>query len=161
MLGRFFGAEAFLAAQLEIARDFELPVLLHVGGAVDQVLKYLRRVEVAGGIAHTFNGSRQQADELIRRGFKLGFGGTLTYPRSTRIRALAQSLPLTAVVLETDAPDIPPAWIARERNSPAELPRIAAVLAALRGESVETIIAATTDNAERNRGEQPSSAVHT
>jgi len=139
--------EAFFAAQLQIASAVGLPVLMHVRRSVDRILKYLRRVDLPGGIAHAFNGSRQQADEFVRRGFKLGFGGTLTYPRSTRIRALAQSLPLAAIVLETDAPDIPPEWISGQRNAPAELPRIAAVLAELRGESVATIIAATTANA--------------
>jgi TatD DNase family protein len=84
-----------------------LPVLLHVRRAIDQVLKHLRRCKCAGGIAHAFNGSRQQADEFIKLGFKLGFGGTLTYPGSQRIRALAASLPAEAIVLETDAPDIP------------------------------------------------------
>lgn len=124
--------EHFLVAQLRLAREFELPVVLHMRQAVDQVLKQLRRIRVPGGIAHAFNGSRQQAEEFIKLGFKLGFGGTLTYPGSTRIRRLAVDLPREALVLETDAPDIPPSWLARGRNSPAELPRIGRVLAELR-----------------------------
>jgi TatD DNase family protein len=111
------------------------------------VLKALRRCRVAGGIAHAFNGSRQQADEFIKLGFKLGFGGAMTFPRASRIRELAASLPLDAIVLETDAPDIPPEWQAGTRNSPDQLPRIARMLADLRGVAVEVIADATTRNA--------------
>jgi len=139
--------EHFFVEQLKVARDFNLPVLLHVRRAVDQVLKGLRRVGVKRGIAHAFNGSRQQADELIRLGFKLGFGGAMTYPGSTRIRQLAATLPIDAIVLETDAPDIPPCWLAGGRNTPLELPRIAATLAELRGVSSAQILAATSANA--------------
>ena len=123
--------ERFFVAQLKLAREFDLPVVLHVRQAVDQVLKQLRRIRVPGGIAHAFNGSRQQAEELLRLGFRLGFGGTLTYSGSTRIRRLARELPREALVLETDAPDIPPSWLPRGRNSPAELPRIGRTLAEL------------------------------
>ncbi len=137
----------WFADQLQIARRRELPVLLHVRRAVDAVLRELRRVRVPGGIAHAFNGSRQQADEFIRLGFRLGFGGAMTFDRATRLRELAATLPLSAIVLETDAPDIPPAWIGRGRNEPAELPRIAAVLAELRGIPVEEVVAATGANA--------------
>ncbi len=139
--------EAFFSAQLEIASDLGLPVLMHVRRSVDRILKYLRRVELRGGIAHAFNGSVQQAEEFIRRGFKLGFGGAMTYPAATRIRALAASLPIEAIVLETDAPDIAPVWLAGQRNTPAALPRIAKVLAELRGQDVATILAATSANA--------------
>ena len=141
--------EYFYVDQLKLAREFALPVLLHVRRSVDQILKHLRRIGVVGGIAHAFNGSRQQADELIKLGFKLGFGGAMTYSGSSRIRALAASLPLEAIVLETDAPDIPPAWLNRGRNVPGELPRIAAVLAELRGLSVEEVAAQTTANARQ------------
>jgi TatD DNase family protein len=139
--------EYFFVEQLKIARELDLPVILHVRRAVDPILKQLRRVRVAGGIAHAFNGSRQQAGEFIKLGFKLGFGGTLSYPRALRIRELAATLPLESIVLETDAPDIPPQWISGERNVPAELPRIAATLAELRGMSVEDVATATGANA--------------
>ena len=145
------------AEQLKLAREFSLPVLLHVRRAVDAILKGLREIRVAGGIAHAFNGSRQQADEFIKLGFKLGFGGAMTYSRATRLRELAVTLPLESIVLETDAPDIPPQWLYRNaqqrrqqpqaRNEPAELPRIAAVLAELRGMEVGDLVAATTANA--------------
>ncbi len=125
--------EHFFAAQLKLARKHQLPVVLHVRQAVDAVLKQLRRIAVPGGIAHAFNGSTQQAEAFLKLGFKLGFGGTLTYPGSTRIRRLAAELPLEALVLETDAPDIAPLWLRGQRNSPAELPAIGRELAALRG----------------------------
>ena len=136
--------EYFFVEQLKLARDFDLPVLLHVRRAIDQILKHLRRIRVRGGIAHAFNGSRQQADEFIKLGFKLGFGGAMTYSGSTRIRALATELPADAIVLETDAPDIPPAWLNGGRNAPSELPRIANVLAELRGVSQAAVAAAST-----------------
>jgi len=136
--------EYFFVEQLKLAREFDLPVLLHVRRAVDRTLKHLRRFRVRGGIAHAFNGSRQQADEFIRLGFKLGFGGAMTFSGSTRIRALAAELPLDAIVIETDAPDIPPAWLGGGRNAPGELPRIATVLAELRQTDVAQIAATTT-----------------
>jgi len=139
--------EHFFVEQLRLARDFDLPVLLHVRRAVDAVLKQLRRFKVRGGIAHAFNGSRQQADEFIKLGFALGFGGAMTYAGSTRIRELARHLPLEAIVLETDAPDIPPAWLNGGRNTPAELPRIAAVLAELRELPVAELVQRTAANA--------------
>ena len=140
--------EWFLIEQLKLAKEFDLPVILHVRRAIDPILKQLRRFKLKGGIAHAFNGSTQQADEFIKLGFKLGFGGAMTYSGSTRIRQLASDLPIEAIVLETDAPDIPPAWLNRGRNSPAELPRIATQLAELRGVSLAEISAATTANAE-------------
>lgn len=139
--------EFFFVEQLKLAREFNLPVLLHVRRAIDQVLKQLRRHPVPGGIAHAFNGSRQQAGEFIKLGFKLGFGGAMSFAGSTRIRGLAASLPLEAIVLETDAPDIPPVWLGRGRNTPAELPRLAEVLATLRGMDVSSLVAQTAANA--------------
>ncbi len=133
--------EFFFVEQLKLAREFGLPVLLHVRRAIDRILGHLRRIRVAGGIAHAFNGSRQQADEFIKLGFKLGFGGAMTFSGSTRIRRLAAELPLAAIVLETDAPDIPPAWLGGGRNSPAELPRIARVLADLRSLPADEVAA--------------------
>ncbi len=145
------------AAQLKLAREFELPVLLHVRRAVDSVLKQLRMRPVQGGIAHAFNGSEQQAGAFIALGFKLGCGGALTFDRALRIRHVASKVPLEAIVMETDAPDIAPQWLYRTaearaagatmRNVSAELPRIAGVLAGLRGIAPEVLAAATTANA--------------
>ncbi|MDR3299738.1 MAG: TatD family hydrolase [Candidatus Accumulibacter sp.] len=139
--------ERFFVEQLKIARDFDLPVLLHVRRSVDCVLKHLRRIGVRGGIAHAFNGSRQQANELLRLDFRLGFGGAMSFTRATRLRELASALPREAIVLETDAPDIPPAWLAGGRNAPGELLRIADVLAELRGVERAEVDRFTTRNA--------------
>jgi len=150
--------ESFYAAQLKLARRFDLPVILHVRRSADTLLKQLRRIEVRGGIAHAFNGSEQQARAFVALGFRLGFGGAMTFERALQIRHLAQVLPLEALVLETDAPDIPPHWLYRTaseraagavaRNEPAELPRIAAVLAQLRGMQPAELAAATAANTE-------------
>lgn len=143
----FATQDFFYAEQLKIARDYDLPVLLHCRRANDPILKQLRRYKVRGGIAHAFSGSRQQADEFIRLGFKLGFGGAFTWERATRLRTLAVELPLSVIVLETDSPDIPPSWLGKGRNEPAELAGIAAALAHLRGLSPEEVAARTSENA--------------
>jgi TatD DNase family protein len=134
-------------AQLAVARDADLPVLLHVRKSHDQVLATLRRMRVRGGIAHAFNGSLQQARQYLGLGFKLGFGGTLTYPRSSRIRALAKALPVEAIVLETDAPDIPVAAHRGERNSPEYLPDCLQALAEVRDADAALLAEQTTRNA--------------
>lgn len=139
--------EALFAGQLRLARRLDLPVLLHVRRAVDLVLKHLRRIPVCGGIAHAFNGSEQQAAEFRKLGFKLGFGGSMTYQGSQRIRRLAATLPDEALVLETDAPDIRPAWAQDAPNQPANLRRFAEELAALRGQTFDDICRLTTRNA--------------
>lgn len=149
--------EFFYREQLLLAQRHGLPVLLHVRRSADLLLKQLRRIAVRG-IAHAFNGSDQQAHEFVRLGFKLGFGGTVTYERSLQIRRLAGTLPLEALVLETDAPDIPPHWLYRTaqdreaglpqgRNEPGELPRIGEALAQLRGIGADLLAQATTANA--------------
>jgi TatD DNase family protein len=153
----------FYEAQLGLAQRFGLPVILHVRRSADVLLKSLRAMNargcpVAGGIAHAFNGSEQQAHAFLGLGFKLGFGGAFTFDTALQLRRLAVSLPLDALVLETDAPDIPPQWLyvpaqRRQRgepqglNSPAELPRIGAELAVLRGLAVDDLATQTTRNA--------------
>jgi TatD DNase family protein len=137
----------FLREQLRIARDFDLPVLLHVRRSQDMVLKAVRQLRPRGGIAHAFNGSFQQAQAFIDLGFKLGFGGAMTFTRALQIRRLAATLSLDAIVLETDAPDISPAWLHPARNSPEQLPAIGAVLAELRGLPPEEVAKATSANA--------------
>ncbi|GGP22813.1 TatD family hydrolase [Silvimonas iriomotensis] len=137
---------AMFEAQLKLARDFDLPVIVHIRRSQDQVLKYLRKWKVRGGIAHAFNGSRQQADEFLKLGFKLGFGGAMTYSGSLRIRKLAAELPLDAIVLETDAPDIPPAWLDGGRNEPVQMATYLQVLAELRADTAENIARATLAN---------------
>lgn len=137
----------FFREQLRIARDFGLPVLMHVRRSQDVVLKHARQIRPAGGIAHAFNGSFQQAQAYVELGFKLGFGGAMTFTRALQIRRMAAELPLEAIVLETDAPDISPSWVHPGRNSPDQIPRIGAVLAELRGISVEEVASATSANA--------------
>jgi TatD DNase family protein len=152
--------ERFYAHQLALARHFGLPVILHVRRSADTLLKHLRLTPGAGGMAHAFNGSMQQAQAFIDLGFKLGFGGAMTFERALQLRRLAQTLPQEAIVLETDAPDIPPQWLYRtaadraERgpgapNEPAQLPRIAQTLADLRGEPLDVIAATTGANVLR------------
>ena len=140
-------------AQLALAAKHGLPVLLHVRHAVEDVIQMLKRIQgsqqkIPGGIAHAFNGSESQAEQLIRMGFLLGFGGSLTYEGSTRIRRLASSLPLSHIVLETDAPDMAPAWLRQGRNEPASLPRIAQTLAVLRGMTLSALSIQTTANVQ-------------
>lgn len=138
----------FFTEQLKLAKQYDLPVILHVRNAIDDVLKYLRRFEIHGGIAHAFNGSFQQAEQFITLGFKLGFGGAMTYSRALKIRELATNLPLESIVLETDSPDIPPEWVgARGRNTPLELSKIAQVLADLRQVNVAQVLDITSANA--------------
>ena len=154
--------EHFYAAQLALAVKHGLPVILHVRRSADGLLKHLRRQRdigqaVAGGIAHAFNGSLQQAQAFIELGFKLGFGGAMTFERALQIRRLAADLPAEALVLETDAPDIPPQWLyktaeqraqgERGRNEPVELPRMAQTLAELRGWTLAQTQAQTSSNA--------------
>lgn len=141
--------ERFLVGQLRVAREFGLPVILHVRRAQDPVLGHLRRLPPAGGIAHAFNGSAQQAAAFVGLGFALGFGGAMTFERALRIRRLAATLPIEACVLETDAPDIPPAWRRGARNEPGELPAIAAAFATLRGIEPDAAAAVTGANALR------------
>jgi TatD DNase family protein len=126
--------EHFLRTQLKLAIDYDLPVILHTRNAIDIVLKHLRQFKVRGGIAHAFNGSNQQAYQFINLGFKLGFGGAMTYPRAKHIQRLAKELPIESIVLETDSPDMPPFWLERDQqNQPKELEKIGAFLAQLRG----------------------------
>jgi TatD DNase family protein len=131
--------ERFFREQLRIARDLNLPVMTHVRRSQDQVLKHLRQIRPPGGIAHAFNGSFQQAKTFIDLGLHLGFGGAMTFTRALQIRRLATELPLGAIVLETDSPDIPPSWVHPGRNSPDQLPGIGAALAELRGIGVEEV----------------------
>lgn len=151
----------FFHTQLQLARKHDLPVIIHVRRSVDQVLKHLRQVapgQVWHGIAHAFNGSEQQALACIELGLKLGFGGAVTFDRALQLRRLAATLPLDAIVMETDSPDIQPHWLYRTqsqraagepqgRNEPAELPRIAEVVAQLRGIERDALAEATTRNA--------------
>jgi len=133
--------EEIFVAQLKLASAFDLPVIMHVRQAIDDVLKNLRRNPVRGGIVHAFNGSLQQAKAFIELGFKLGFGGAMTYSRAKHIQMLAKTLPIESIVLETDAPDIPPSWLDHgSRNGPQELHQIATFFAELRGINLDSVV---------------------
>lgn len=147
----------FYTEQLKLAREFNLPVILHVRKSADMLLKGLRQYKVLGGIAHAFNGSDQQAHAFIDLGLNLGFGGACTFEGAKQIRHLAQSLPLESLVLETDSPDMPPYWLYRTvkqrqvmgqqgRNEPAVLPQIAAKIAQLRAMPINELARAVYTN---------------
>ena len=150
--------QRFFRAQLALAKRFDLPVILHVRRAVDPVLKGLRDVGLTRGIAHAFSGSEVQARAMLAQGMKLGFGGAMTFDTAHRLRGLVQTRPADAVVMETDGPDIPPQWlyvpqdqramgVPQGLNASDELPRIAAVAAALRACPVAAWAQQTTRNA--------------
>lgn len=153
--------ETVFRQQLVLAREFDLPVIVHVRRSVDRVLKYLRDVRPQGGwrgIAHAFNGSTVQAQRCVAMGLKLGFGGALTFERALQLRRLAERVGPADWVLETDAPDIAPHWLyvdaqqraagqAQARNEPGELPRIGQCMASLRGMELHAIAAAHGRNA--------------
>ncbi len=137
---------ALFDAQLAIAKAANLPVILHVRKAHEDVLSLLKHHRVKGGIVHAFNGSIELAKQYQALGFKLGFGGSLSYARAKKLRTLAKALPLTAIVLETDAPDMVGEKYRGQRNSPAYLPDYMAVLSELRDEPIEAIAKATCHN---------------
>lgn len=136
-------------AQLRIAREFDLPVIVHARRAVDTVIASLRKVGGLRGVVHSFSGSPQQAGQLWDLGFLLGFGGPVTYPRANRLRSLAASMPLEHLLLETDAPDQPDAWHRGERNEPMRVTAVAQAIAELRDTTPEAVAEATTRNAEQ------------
>ena len=135
-----------LDAQLAIAKSADLPIILHCRKAYDDLIKLLTQHQLKGGIAHAFNGSLQQAGKLINLGFKLGFGGMLTYERSTKLKGLAWQLPIESLVLETDSPFMTVSQYQGKRNSPAYLPYVLQALSDIRPETVEDIAYQTYQN---------------
>lgn len=141
--------QACFDGQLALAVEFELPLVVHARRAVDAVIASIRRFPGVRGVVHSFSGSQQQAAQLFKLGWMLGVGGPVTYERANRLRKLVAGMPIDHLLLETDAPDQPDADNRGRRNEPALLPRVLHVVAQLRGESPETVAAATTANAER------------
>lgn len=142
--------EDLFTIHLKLAREFDLPLIIHARRSLDCVLKHIRRFSSENnlkGVIHSFAGSQQQADTLIKLGFHLGVGGTSTYPRAQRLRNILANVPLESLLLETDAPDQPDSAWRGKRNDPTRLPIIAATLAELRGESLSRIAEVTTTNA--------------
>lgn len=139
----------YFQRQLELAREFDLPVVLHARRAVDEVIASLRRVGGLRGVVHSWSGSEEQARQLFGLGFHLGIGGPVTFERAQRLRRTVSTMPVQWLLLETDAPDQPDAAHRGERNEPGRLPGVLAVVAQLRGQTPEELAAATSANAER------------
>lgn len=139
----------YFEGQLRLAREFDLPVIVHARRAVDAVIAAVRRVGGLRGVVHSFSGSEEQAAQLWRAGFLLGLGGPVTYDRANRLRRIAATMPVEHLLLETDSPDQPDAGIRGQRNEPARLTAVLATIAALRGVPADELAAATTANAER------------
>lgn len=139
----------YLLGQLKLARDFDLPVILHARRALDDVMALLRRIGGLRGVVHSFSGSAQQAGKLGEMGFLLGIGGPVTYERAQRLRGIVKTMPIEHLLLETDAPDQPDAGIRGQRNEPARLPEVARVVALLRDEPLEHVARHTSANAHR------------
>jgi TatD DNase family protein len=139
----------YFIRQLELAREFDLPVVLHARRAVDEVIAALRRIGGLRGVVHSWSGSDEQARQLFGLGFHLGIGGPVTYERARRLRRTVASMPIEWMLLETDAPDQPGSGHRGERNEPGLLPEVLAVVAELRGEPPSAIAAATVANATR------------
>lgn len=141
--------QQYFMGQLRVARDFDLPVIVHARRAVDAVIAAIKQVGGLRGVVHSFPGSPEQAAQLHKLGFLLGLGGPLTYDRAQRLQRLVATMPLEQLLLETDAPDQPDAGIRGERNEPSRLPVILDTVARLRGQPAEDIAAQTTANAKR------------
>ena len=139
----------YFMGQLRMAREFDLPVIVHARRAVDAVIAAIKQVGGLRGVVHSFPGSPEQAAQLHKLGFLLGLGGPLTYDRAQRLQRLVATMPLEQLLLETDAPDQPDAGIRGGRNEPARLPVILETVARLRGQPAEDIAAQTTANAKR------------
>lgn len=139
----------FFEGQLALAREFDLPVIVHARRAVDAVIAAIRRVGELRGVVHSFSGSEEQASQLWRAGFLIGLGGPVTYERAKRLRRLAASMPLEHLLLETDAPDQPDSSNRGQRNEPARLTQVLRTIAQLRGDSEEHIAEVTSANAKR------------
>jgi TatD DNase family protein len=139
--------QQLFAAQLALAREFNLPIVIHARRAVDDVIEIIKSAGHYKGMIHSFNGSSQQATRLIDLGYKLSFGGAVTYERASKLRALVAGLPLDALLLETDAPDQPDSTHAGQLNKPGYLPEVWKAISMLRGEDANVVAKATTHNA--------------
>lgn len=139
----------YFEGQLQLAREFDLPVVVHARRAVDAVIASIRKINGLRGVVHSFSGSAEQAAQLHKLGFLLGLGGPVTHERANRLRTLAATMPLEQLLIETDSPDQPGAAHRGERNEPAFLPEVLDAIAGLRGMERDELAAATTANTER------------
>jgi TatD DNase family protein len=133
---------------LEIAREFDLPVVLHARRAVDEVIATVRKIGRLRGVVHSYSGSEEQARQLFQLGFRLGIGGPITYDRAKRLRRIVSAMPLEFLLLETDSPDQPGAASRGERNEPARLTDVLETVAALRNMDSQALATATRANTE-------------
>ncbi len=143
--------ERAFRGQLRVAASADLPVLIHCRRRIGRVLEILREEGAGsrGGIFHAFSGSLESAREAVSLGFAIGFGATLTYPEARRAPLVLEGIDPEWIVLETDAPDLPPHPHRGEENRPEWLPLVAAQVAQLRGWSQEETARVTTQNARR------------
>ena len=139
----------YFEAQLKLARDFDLPVVVHARRAFDAVTATLRRFMPLPGVVHSFAGSEEQASQLYKLGFMLGIGGPVTYERAQRLRRIVAAMPIEHLLLETDSPDQPDSQWRGQRNEPARMTQVLDAIAGLRDEDPALIAEATTANAER------------
>ncbi len=139
----------YFQRQLELAREFELPLIVHARSAVEETIGAIRRIGGLRGVIHSYSGSAEQATQLWKMGFCLGFGGPITYDRARRLREIVAQMPIEFLLLETDSPDQPLSGHRGERNEPAHLREVLSVVARLRGEDADIIERATSDNARR------------
>jgi TatD DNase family protein len=139
----------YFLQQLKLAREFDLPVILHARAAMDEVTATLRRIGGLRGVVHSFAGSQQQAEQLWKLGFHIGIGGPVTYERAQRLRRIVAHMPIEYLMLESDAPDQPLSTHRGQRNEPARVAEVLQCIAALRGEAPEAVAATTTANVKR------------
>ncbi|MDI9221243.1 TatD family hydrolase [Pantoea sp. EA-12] len=139
-----------LDAQLKLAKHYDLPVILHSRRTHDQLALHLRRHNLARcGVVHGFAGSQQQAERFIQLGYAIGVGGTITYERASKTRNTIASLPLSSLLLETDAPDMPLQGFQGQPNRPERARNVFDVLCELRSEPPEIVAEALWQNSLR------------
>lgn len=144
---QFERQQALLDAQLKLAKRFDLPVILHSRRTHDKLAMHLKRHDLPRtGVVHGFAGSLQQAERFISLGYKIGVGGTITYPRASKTREVMAQLPLNALLLETDAPDMPLNGFQGQPNRPEQAARVFDALCELRPEAPDVIARALFDN---------------
>lgn len=142
--------ERVLAMHLEVAQKLDLPIVIHSVRAHNPLIRLLKDYPLArGGVIHAFSGSLEMGQEYWDLGFYLGIGGTITYERAKKTRSAVEHMPLDALLLETDAPDMPLCGHQGEPNNPERLPEIARTLAELRNQSVAEIATQTTANSRK------------
>ncbi|TAM57888.1 MAG: TatD family deoxyribonuclease [Rhodanobacter sp.] len=139
----------YFSRQLRLARERDLPVIVHARGALEEVILTLRRTGGLRGVVHSFSGSLEQAQRLWRMGFHLGIGGPVTYDRAQRLRRIVAQMPIEFLLLESDAPDQPDAGHRGQRNEPSRVVDVLRCVAALRDLPETVLASATTDNARR------------